>query len=98
MQHHANIAFPRVAFFTNMEGKSKMSDWRNFANCRGCDVDIFFPKLGEPTSKAKKICAACMVREQCLSEHLYERYGIWGGLSEKERRRVRKQIKNKNAA
>lgn len=67
--------------------------WQDFANCRGADVDIFFPDRGASTRGAKEICAACTVREECLEYAVTrgEKFGIWGGLSERERRKIRKQ-------
>lgn len=67
--------------------------WQDFANCRGADVDIFFPDRGASTRGAKEICAACMVQAECLEYAVTrgEKFGIWGGLSERERRKIRKQ-------
>ena len=67
--------------------------WQDFANCRGADVDIFFPDRGASTRGAKEICAACQVRSECLDYAVTrgEKFGIWGGLSERERRKIRKQ-------
>lgn len=67
--------------------------WQDFANCRGADQDLFFPERGASTRKAKAICAACTVREDCLEFAIThgERFGIWGGLSERERRKIRRQ-------
>lgn len=67
--------------------------WQDFANCRGADVDIFFPDRGASTRGAKEICAACQVRAECLDYAVTrgEKFGIWGGLSERERRKIRKQ-------
>jgi WhiB family redox-sensing transcriptional regulator len=67
--------------------------WQDYANCRGADADLFFPERGASTRKAKGICMACEVREQCLDFAISqgEKFGIWGGLSERERRRVRRQ-------
>ncbi len=67
--------------------------WQQEANCRGVDPDLFYPERGESTSSAKKVCRACFVRAQCLEFALEngEKFGIWGGLSERERRRIRRQ-------
>jgi WhiB family redox-sensing transcriptional regulator len=63
------------------------------ANCREVDSDLFFPVHGESSSEAKEVCRGCVVREECLEYALQngEKFGIWGGLSERERRRVRRQ-------
>ena len=67
--------------------------WQDYANCRGADADLFFPERGASTRKAKAICAACDVRQECLDYAIAsgEKFGIWGGMSERERRRVRRQ-------
>ena len=67
--------------------------WQDYANCRGADADLFFPERGASTRKAKAICNACEVREECLEFAITngEKFGIWGGMSERERRRVRRQ-------
>jgi WhiB family redox-sensing transcriptional regulator len=68
--------------------------WREQANCRGVDPDLFYPERGASTAEAKAVCRACVVREACLEQALTspaETFGIWGGLSERERRRVRRQ-------
>lgn len=65
-------------------------DWQQDALCTQTDPEIFFPEKGGSTRDAKKVCAACDVRSQCLEAALEndERHGIWGGLSERERRRA----------
>ncbi len=67
--------------------------WQDYANCRGADADLFFPERGASTRKAKSICRACEVQVDCLEFAIVqgEKFGIWGGLSERERRRIRKQ-------
>ncbi|MGH8874829.1 MAG: WhiB family transcriptional regulator [Acidimicrobiia bacterium] len=67
--------------------------WQEKANCRGADADLFFPERGASTRKAKEICGACEVQVDCLEYAVShgEKFGIWGGFSERERRRIRKQ-------
>jgi WhiB family redox-sensing transcriptional regulator len=67
--------------------------WQVQANCLGVDPDLFFPERGASTREAKAVCRACVVREECLEYALVngEKFGIWGGLSERERRRIRRQ-------
>ena len=67
--------------------------WQDYANCRGADADLFFPERGASTRKAKAICNACDVKAECLDFAIVqgEKFGIWGGMSERERRRVRRQ-------
>ena len=66
--------------------------WQIQANCLGVDPDLFFPERGASTREAKAVCRACVVREDCLEYALVngEKFGIWGGLSERERRRLRR--------
>ena len=68
-------------------------NWQDGANCLGVDPDLFFPERGASTREAKEVCRGCIVREQCLEFALRngEKFGIWGGLSERERRRIRRQ-------
>jgi len=67
--------------------------WQKGSICGQTDPEAFFPEKGGSTRDAKKICANCDVREKCLRYALDndERFGIWGGLSERERRKLRKQ-------
>jgi WhiB family transcriptional regulator, redox-sensing transcriptional regulator len=66
--------------------------WQTQANCMGVDPDLFFPERGASTREAKEVCRGCVVREDCLEFALAngEKFGIWGGMSERERRRVRR--------
>lgn len=66
--------------------------WQRRANCMGVDPDLFFPERGASTREAKEVCRGCVVREDCLEYALAnsEKFGIWGGLSERERRRIRR--------
>jgi WhiB family redox-sensing transcriptional regulator len=73
--------------------------WRQRGACRGLDPDIFYPTSDDDAGEAKSICASCTVREMCLEYALSNREadGIWGGATEKERRRMLRQ-RRKNAA
>ena len=66
-------------------------DWHHQAACRGCDPDLFYPERGATVTAAKAICAACPVRGECLDYALEvgEHHGIWGGTSERQRKRIR---------
>jgi WhiB family redox-sensing transcriptional regulator len=66
--------------------------WHDKALCAETDPEAFFPEKGGSTREAKKICTGCEVRAECLEFALSndERFGIWGGLSERERRRLRR--------
>ena len=63
------------------------------AMCAQTDPDAFFPEKGGSTRDAKRVCAKCEVREQCLKWAIDhdERFGIWGGMSERERRRYKRE-------
>lgn len=67
--------------------------WQGQALCAQTDPEAFFPEKGGSTREAKKVCLSCEVRVECLEYALAqdERFGIWGGLSERERRRLKKR-------
>ena len=69
------------------------ANWRNRAACRGIDPEVFFPVSEDDAEPAKAICNACPVREACLEFALSarEREGVWGGCTERERRRIVRQ-------
>jgi len=68
--------------------------WQKRALCAQTDPEAFFPEKGGSTREAKKVCLSCDVRSECLEYALAndERFGIWGGLSERERRRLKKRV------
>jgi WhiB family redox-sensing transcriptional regulator len=68
--------------------------WQDKALCAQVDPEIFFPEKGGSTRDPKRVCRSCEVRAECLEYALEndERFGIWGGLSERERRRVKRQV------
>jgi WhiB family redox-sensing transcriptional regulator len=70
----------------------EVPDWQERALCAQTDPEAFFPEKGGSTREAKRICSGCEVRAECLDYALAhdERFGIWGGLSERERRRLRR--------
>ena len=65
--------------------------WQDKALCAETDPEAFFPEKGGSTAPAKAVCRGCEVRAECLGFALErdERFGIYGGLSERERRRLR---------
>ena len=69
------------------------NEWRLDAACRDLDTAIFFPESEDDVATAKAVCASCPVREACLDFALITRQddGVWGGLDENERRRVRRR-------
>ena len=73
-------------------GPVEEPEWQERALCAQTDPEAFFPEKGGSTREAKRICSGCEVRAECLDYALAhdERFGIWGGLSERERRRLRR--------
>lgn len=72
--------------------EDELLSWQADALCAQTDPEAFFPEKGGSTREAKRICDGCEVRSECLDYALAndERFGIWGGLSERERRRLRR--------
>ena len=68
-------------------------EWQERALCAQTDPEAFFPEKGGSTREAKRICLGCEVKDECLEYALAhdERFGIWGGLSERERRKLKKR-------
>jgi len=68
--------------------------WQERALCAQTDPEAFFPEKGGSTREAKRVCTGCEVRTECLEYALEndERFGIWGGLSERERRKLRRRV------
>ena len=68
--------------------------WQERALCAQTDPEAFFPEKGGSTREAKKVCTQCEVRAECLEYALAndERFGIWGGLSERERRKLKRRV------
>ena len=68
--------------------------WRRHAACRGLDPEIFYPAIDDDdVADAKAVCGACGVQQTCLEWALQvrEKEGVWGGATEKERRRILRQ-------
>lgn len=66
--------------------------WLKDAACRGMDLALFFPGRGDTTTfnEAVKVCQGCPVREQCLDDGLDELWGVRGGMSENQRKALRR--------
>ncbi len=69
------------------------ASWRQAAACRGVDPEVFYPISDEEAGAAKAVCGRCPVRQPCLEFALSsrERDGVWGGATERERRRMLRQ-------
>ncbi|MCQ9134268.1 MULTISPECIES: WhiB family transcriptional regulator [Streptomyces] len=82
-----------------------MDDWREHAECRTEDPDLFFP-IGTSgpallqTEQAKAVCRRCPVREPCLEWAMEtdQTLGVWGGTSETERRALKRRIRARRSA
>ncbi|MDR2748322.1 MAG: WhiB family transcriptional regulator [Bifidobacteriaceae bacterium] len=76
------------AFFTQEETDSQ---WREYALCSQTNPTAFFPEKGGSTKDAKKVCTNCVVKSECLAYAIENdvRFGIWGGKSERERRKIK---------
>ena len=73
--------------------ESEELGWQERALCAQPDPEAFFPEKGGSTREAKRVCLTCDVRTECLEYALAndERFGIWGGLYERERRKLKKR-------
>lgn len=94
---HARNRFYRSAHQTSWIGDSYVSlrdiEWRKLGACRGLDASIFYPDDEDDAAAAKEVCATCAVRAACLEHALSsrEKAGVWGGATERERRRIIRQ-------
>jgi WhiB family redox-sensing transcriptional regulator len=88
---HGDAADAETVFPLDVEEELR---WQERALCAQTDPEAFFPEKGGSTREAKKICTTCAVRSECLEYALGndERFGIWGGLSERERRRLKRRV------
>ena len=77
------------------------ADWMQFAECRGMDPELFHPLRGEASAHIKAVCRDCPVIHQCremaMADHTLQ--GVWGGMSERQRRdeRQRRMIRRNRA-
>ena len=75
-------------------GDEGVLSWQDRALCAQTDPEAFFPEKGGSTREAKRVCMSCEVQAECLEYALAndERFGIWGGLSERERRKLKRRV------
>lgn len=73
------------------EAALPMGPWVKHAACKGVDTNLFYPERGEPTRHALEVCKPCTVKAECLQYAIdnSERWGVWGGMTERQRRRIR---------
>ncbi|MCU1392973.1 MAG: putative WhiB family transcriptional regulator [Ilumatobacteraceae bacterium] len=89
----------RTAVFSQTNGKDwvdvspKVIVWRELGACRGLDPSMFYPDEEDDAATAKAVCQQCDVRIACLEHALAsrEKQGVWGGATERERRRIIRQ-------
>jgi WhiB family transcriptional regulator, redox-sensing transcriptional regulator len=66
------------------------TEWMDRGRCRETDPELFNPERGQSAQPAKRVCSVCEVREPCLKYALERNLsGIWGGLTDRERRALR---------
>jgi len=84
------MAVPFVEVEVTVEETPDEYAWMFHARCRGINPAEFFPSDGTGVETAQRVCAACPVRPECLEYALLNRieHGVWGGASERERRRI----------
>ena len=83
----------RLGVLIDLFDEADEPEWQDRALCAQTDPEAFFPEKGGSTREAKRVCRSCEVRAECLEFALEndERFGIWGGLSERERRKLKKR-------
>lgn len=93
-----------AAVVTFLRAEELREPWRDFARCKGMgttpeDAELFHPQRAELTEPAKSLCAECPVKQPCLEYALrtVQRQGVWGGTSERERRRMRRAVREAEA-
>ena len=72
---------------------SDVAKWWDLGACRGLDASIFYPEDEVGAEDAKAVCAGCSVQSTCLDHALAtrEKSGVWGGATERDRRRIVRQ-------
>ena len=97
VEHEAEPVAPVLPLFGELydwgESDESLLGWQERALCAQTDPEAFFPEKGGSTRDAKRVCTSCEVRQHCLEYALQndERFGIWGGLSERERRKLKRR-------
>lgn len=91
---------PITEMATKSFSKKPDLSWQEGGKCSKADPETFFPERGGSTKEAKKVCVGCTVKERCLKYALEsnEQFGVWGGLSELERRRLKNKHVRESAA
>jgi WhiB family redox-sensing transcriptional regulator len=73
-------------------------NWWDLGACRGLDAAIFYPDDDDDAEAAKSVCSQCHVRTACLEHALSfrEKAGVWGGATERDRRRIIRQRRRRS--
>lgn len=87
-----------LAAMLNMVDAIREQDWTEQAACRGSDPDSFFPDSYIVSPQVLAICEACPVKLECGEAGMNERYGLWGGKSEHDRKKIRRQQRKEGVA
>jgi WhiB family redox-sensing transcriptional regulator len=89
--HQTEVMVGRLTMANGFEEGT--GDWREQAECARTEPEAFFPEKGGSTREAKKVCGGCEVTIECLDAAIQndERFGVWGGLTERERRKIKKR-------
>ncbi len=75
-------------------------EFMNKSECKQYPPEMFFPSDGVGVTRAQQVCGGCVVRQECLDYALENRvdHGVWGGASERERRKILKARRRESAA
>jgi WhiB family transcriptional regulator, redox-sensing transcriptional regulator len=90
MEHEDSASVQLLTIVMPAPAAPFVSEWHGRGLCVGEDPEVFFPSNGDSGTKARQICAACGVRDDCLGYAIgADEFGIWGGLDQDERRKLR---------
>lgn len=72
--------------------------WEDQAACQGMETEWFYPERGESHHEQRTVCAGCPVRRECLTMAVErrEKFGVWGGSSERQRRDLRSHLRHQH--
>ncbi|GAA4434153.1 hypothetical protein GCM10023169_41410 [Georgenia halophila] len=93
-EQHPSVGSDVLHLFGSQDdGDDGALAWQDRALCAQTDPEAFFPEKGGSTREAKRVCTSCDVKSECLEYALAhdERFGIWGGMSERERRKLKRR-------
>jgi WhiB family redox-sensing transcriptional regulator len=93
MNAPVTVALPQQDAREGIRALADDLSWQERALCAQTDPEAFFPEKGGSTRVAKRTCMSCEVQAECLNYAITngERFGVWGGLSERERRQITSQ-------